>query len=1282
MANDPNLERAAELFEEALRLDGPAREAFLAEACGGCRPLRKLLDKLLAANTRQGDFLAHPTGAAEAGAASAAGAAQIGGGAPPTPTTRATSRHEQEGAVIGRYKLLQQIGEGGFGVVFMAEQREPVQRRVALKIIKLGMDTRQVVARFEAERQALAMMEHPNIAKVLDAGATESGRPFFVMELVRGDPITEYCDRNSLSTRERLELFRQVCHAVQHAHQKGVIHRDLKPTNVLVTIFDGKPIPKIIDFGIAKATSARLTEKTLFTEHRQLIGTPAYMSPEQAEMSGVDIDTRSDVYSLGVLLYELLTGTTPFDANELRAAAFAEIQRIIREEEPPKPSTRLSTLKETLRSVAAHRRTEPGKLGALIRGDLDWIVMCCLEKDRTRRYETANGLAMDIDRHLAGEPVIAAPPSRTYRVRKFVRRNRNMVAAVLLVAVLLVLGLVGTSWGVFWAVGERNRAREAGVREREQREVAEAVTRFVNDALAMGDPRGGVGNPGLTMREALAEASRSIDDGALRTQPSVEAGVRTTLARAYVGVGDWRAAQTNIARALGLLEPGGDSLGLAAARVVEADLCQARGLFRDMERAGREVVRIRRKLLPHDDKDVAQAINDLGYALCALAQFEEADALLAEAMAINTRLFGELGAEVAETFHNQAISLTYRERYAEAEKLARRALEIRRQALPPDHPKIEESLASVAQALLDQERHEEAGPFIEEELAMARRRYGDSHHHVAFAMGRLQSVQYLRGDVVEAERTSRAALEMIQRTLGGEHPLVAAHLTDLGGLLSESGRADEAIPLHREALAILQKSPISDERKISVTMSALAYALSNANQFEEAESLAQDAAARMRRAVGDRHPDLAYSLRTLGMVLMRSGRLEEAELVVREGVEIANSVLGPRSPRAVNGLWTLAGVLERERRFDEAIAMLIRARDIYREANPTGVAWCSNDLARILVQLRRPAEAEPYAREALELNLRARGAGSPAALWGAVVLARTLQDQGKLPEAEPVLREAITAARPSLPPGNLELGKALSSLGQVLMGLGRIVEAEAAFREAVAVHRQRPGTTSAEEGETLGRLSQALFAQSRPVEAEAPAREAVEILGRVHPPDPPNLSNVRLQLADCLAAQGRHEDAEPFYREVLDTYPMYFAGYPLEVANTRIMAAVNLLELQKYEEARVQLELGSATRDALLPPGNWQRASAWSLLGEALTGLGRYPEAERLLIDGAQCLEAAVRESDADLPPIVRDERLPEAIERVIHLYDVWHAAAPNDGHERKAASWREKLKTARARPQ
>jgi eukaryotic-like serine/threonine-protein kinase len=478
------------VFFAALERRSPAEQAaYLDEACANDRDLRDRVERMLAAGVNAGSFLEVPAHEI---------AQTIDHSVPQTIT-------EKPGNQIGPYKLLQQIGEGGMGVVYMAEQKVPVKRRVALKIIKPGMDTRQVIARFEAERQALAMMDHPNIAKVLDAGATESGRPYFVMELVNGLPVTNYCDEQHLTPKERLELFVSICQAVQHAHQKGIIHRDLKPSNILVAMYDNQAVPKIIDFGVAKATAQTLTDKTMFTQLGQVVGTLEYMSPEQAQRNQLDIDTRSDIYSLGVVLYELLTGDTPFDRELLRSAGFEEILRIIREEEPSKPSTKVSR-SQSLPSIAAHRRIEPEKLGRMIRGELDWIVLKAMEKDRGRRYETASKFAEDVQHYLNDEAVEACPPSMAYKVRKLVRRNRGPIIAGSMVATALLIGIIGTTFGLIRS--ERTAARERKAREEESQQRMKAE-RLIDRTLGILDSVTSEESVrGMTMQQELTDDQR------------------------------------------------------------------------------------------------------------------------------------------------------------------------------------------------------------------------------------------------------------------------------------------------------------------------------------------------------------------------------------------------------------------------------------------------------------------------------------------------------------------------------------------------------------------------------------------------------------------------------------------------------------------------------------------------------------------------------------------------------------------------------------------------------
>ncbi|MHC4948954.1 MAG: serine/threonine protein kinase, partial [Planctomycetota bacterium] len=546
----------------------------------------------------------------------AADAPTVASRAAPAPAPRL-----RPGDRVGPYTIRDVLGEGGFAVVYRADQAEPVRRTVALKIIKLGMDTRQVIARFEAERQALAVMDHPNVARVLDAGATDTGRPYFVMELVAGDPITDYCDRHRLRTRERLDLFIQTCRAVQHAHQKGIIHRDIKPSNVLVTVRESDPVVKVIDFGIAKATRQQLTERTIFTEHGQFIGTPEYMSPEQAEMRALDIDTRTDIYSLGVLLYELLTATLPFDPEALRAAGYAEIQRIIREQDPPRPSTKLSSLREATTTIAQRHASDPKTLLRVLRGDLDWITMRCLEKDRTRRYESAGGLAADIRRHLDDEPVLAGPPSAGYRIGKFVRRHRGAVAAAGALVLVLALGVAGTTWGLLRAVANERVARTEAAK-------AQQIAAFTQEMLAGIDPATAGDLDKTLMRMVLDEAAARIGTD-LADEPEVEASIRQTIGRSYVAIGEYDRAEPHLERSRELRRTvlGDEHRATLRAMNTLAGVHWRRGRYEDAAALQRETLEIQERVLGDEHPDTLASLSNLAGQYADLGRADEAEPL-------------------------------------------------------------------------------------------------------------------------------------------------------------------------------------------------------------------------------------------------------------------------------------------------------------------------------------------------------------------------------------------------------------------------------------------------------------------------------------------------------------------------------------------------------------------------------------------------------------------------------------------------------------------------------
>ena len=844
------------------------------------------------------------------------------------------------GDCVGSYKLLELLGEGGFGVVFLAEQQEPIRRRVALKILKPGMDSRRVIARFKAEEQALALMDHPNVAHVFDAGTTEPSAgslPYFVMEYVAGVPITNYCDRHMLSTEQRLELFMLVCDAVQHAHHKGIIHRDLKPSNVLVTVQDGQAVPKVIDFGVAKAISQRLTEQTIFTEQGQLIGTPEYMSPEQAEMSGLNIDTRTDIYSLGVLLYELLVGALPFDPKSLRQAGYSEIQRIIREQEPPKPSMRLSSLGGQSITVARQRRTDLVTLTGQLRGDLDWITIKAMEKDRTRRYSSASEMAADIRRHLSNEPVSASPPRAGYRLRKFVRRHRLGVAAAAAVSLALVLGIVGTTTMAVVAAHRRNAeheqrrlAEQARQEAERQARIAKAINEFLQDMLAAPNPFE-TESPTTVARDVkvadvLDSASARIGNR-LGGQADVEAAVCMTLGNTYLGLGHLEKAERHLRRAWELRRQAGgeeapDTLE-SAAKLGES--LMARGLYSSAEPLFRQVYEVRQRSLTDNAPQTLKALHDLAVVLDSQKRPQEAEALYRQAVEGLRQRLGD--ANLATLIAKSDFGTFYMDqgRCDKAQPLLADALQATRRYLPDNHPYRLTAMNNMAVLYSYQERFAEARVLRTEELELSRRVLGDEHPETLHSIANMADLNRDEGRFDQAEPLYVAALSGQRRVLGADHPDTLRSMNALATLYYNLERTEEAVRLYREILDHQRRRSGPLHPDVAPCLNNLAAALSDQRRFAEAESLYREALDIRRRWLGDDHADTVFAEANLASVLVSSGKYGDA-------LSLWETIIGKQPPLPPDDRWMLdvyraryGRTLFKLSRYDEAEAQLLQS---------------------------------------------------------------------------------------------------------------------------------------------------------------------------------------------------------------------------------------------------------------------------------------------------------------------------------------------------------------------
>lgn len=829
-----------------------------------------------------------------------------------------TSSDPTPGLVIsGRYMLEQKLGEGGMGEVWVTKQSEPVKRKVALKLIKAGMDSKSVIQRFEQERQALAMMDHPNIARILDGGITADRRPYFVMELVNGLPLTKFCDEAKLGIRERLELFIPICQAVQHAHQKGIVHRDLKPGNILVTMVDGKPVPKVIDFGVAKATSGRLTDESLSTQFGAVVGTLEYMSPEQAGFSGEDIDTRSDVYSLGVILYELLTGLRPFDKKRLKQAALDEMIRIIREEEPSKPSTRLST-DEALPSLAAVRHIEPSKLTALLRGELDWVVMKCLEKQRERRYETANGLVRDIQRYLADEVVEARPPSAGYRLKKFVRRHKGQVAAAAVILLTLIGGVLGTTWGLFEARHQRDEAESARTKESEQRKQAEeqrdratvaekqakterdranqeaaratAFNSFVEQMFLSVDPEA-KGSREVTVLELVNKASEKADK-TLVNQPQVEAAVRTLLGRTLNSLGKNTEAIPLLQKALVLRENGIDKNTYA-----HFETLQALGLSHFTKGGYQEAIKYHQQAL-----DVVSAMGDqkleemamqhrhLARAFVKTSRFPEAEKHIQQCEEVMKRM-----PEVSLSDRGNLAALKFflanwKGDLEASEKHLTDALTYYREA--GREISIADNLNSLAIVKMQRKKYDEAIALLEEAIGIMRRLHGEVHPDLALMVENLANNWFRKKDYAKATELLNQVAAMRDKLFGpGSFPGARTRF-NLAMVLSSQGHRQKAIEAFDLVLPVFRKQVGDKSIEVATVLHNRGICRKELKEYDAALKdylAALEIADSFKQPAGSKRLGILFDLTQLY-------RLQGDKQRADETMKLATSVLDPNKP--------------------------------------------------------------------------------------------------------------------------------------------------------------------------------------------------------------------------------------------------------------------------------------------------------------------------------------------------------------------------------------------------
>ena len=1219
-----------EIVQQALSPD--ETQVYLDEACGENNELKQRIQILLDAYSQSHHLLDIPSGER------AAAAHEIPGEKYTTVLDLPPFPDSNLGKSIGPYKLIERLGEGGMGIVYLAQQHEPIRRKVALKVIKPGMDSRQVLARFEAERNALALMDHPNIARVLDGGMSETGQPYFVMEYVKGLPITKYCDQMQMTIPERLKLFYQVCQAVQHAHQKGIIHRDLKPSNILICLYDGHPVPKVIDFGLAKALYQPLGAESVHTAHGLMVGTPRYMSPEQAELNNLDIDTRSDIYSLGVVLYELLTGSTPIEREHLKTVAEKEILRLIREYEPPRPSQRISS-SENRASVAAQRRIEPKQLSRHVHGDLDWIVMKSLDKERHRRYDTATSLARDIERYLADEPVEACPPTWQYRVSKFIRRHRPVVAVTVLALIALLIATSVFAWQGYLirlernatlverdksyeaeaqanrerdlANAARNEADIAADAEREARQLAEdretethMILDFVLDkVLAATRPKGQQGGVkfDVTLHEALRSAVEQVEASFLG-YPLIEARVRLSLGESFQLLGEYEAAQDQYQRARELRK---QHLGENHAETVAAVSRVAGTLFnlgrhREALEMRKDLLIVTRQIHGPSHRETLGAINNIGQSLAEMGRYQDGVPLFEELLPTYISVFGESDVSTIRAMHNLAECYQRVGRTEEAIALANKALTLWESTVGLDYPDAIETSRVLLNCYDALGWYDEAIKIAIRNLPLCKSTFGDTHPMTLHSMHNLARCYHYLGYLQEAFDVQKEALKLTQQTLGDHHPNTLKLMQNVALSLGSLERLDDSLTLAKETLSLMETHLGPAHPDTLITMETVANTLSELGRHREALEFFLQLLKRAQAAHGEKHPFTLATNHNLALEYVANGDYQQAISLLTETVDITRATLGADHRNTLKSAQVLSNVKRDAEKAKELDDLRKRAEDIEATlgaAHADAIA-AQAKLAFQLMQAGKGQQAVETYNVALQGARETQGEDDPTTIEILHNLAHSYASIGDTLNSVTLHEEVCEQSKRTYGPTHPTTLSSLACLGLQYVEIGRFEEglallADVYHQTSDDVRFRRVAMQLIEAHVKAGMAAAAADYAPRALEF-VNGNEALALSTRVH-----SLENI----GQVLHENGMYLEAVVILRESFDLLETHF-------------------------------------------PGAWTRFKVEAALGLGLLREGNYTEAESRLLSGTIGMKRTRRSM-----PEATDIRVREAIHGLIELY-------------------------------